>query len=281
MAQASTAGHDGVHPDGVWRSWSLDPELLIPVALMTGLYLRGLWAWRDRTRRHPWWRTASYLAGVGVLLAAVESPLDALAAHHFSMHMVQHELLMVVAAPLLVLARPLEAFAWSLPKRWLDGLAGATRWRPLRSTWELLTTTSGAWLLQAVAIWGWHVPVVFQASLRSEAIHALQHATFLATALAFWWTVLAPHGKRDGAGLASVFTTLLHTGALGALLTFAPNPLYPAYEGGWGMTALEDQQLAGLVMWVPGGLAYLAGCLALTASWLAPGREGERVLEPR
>jgi cytochrome c oxidase assembly factor CtaG len=117
-----------------------------------------------------------------------------------------------------------------------------------------------------LALWAWHVPALFDAALRSPAMHILQHASFLASALLFWWAALggAPAPARRGVAMVLLFTTMLHTGALGALLALAPAPWYPHYvdSAAAGLDPLEDQQLGGLVMWVPGGLAYLAAGLA-------------------
>ncbi len=151
--------------------------------------------------------------------------------------MVQHELLMVIAAPLLVAARPLVALRLRLPKWLSDPLV--------------------AWIAHAAAIWLWHVPGVFEAAAHDEALHFAQHASFLVTALMFWWTVFA----KPGAGIASLFTTMLHTGALGALMALSNRSWYAGY-------ALEDQQLAGLVMWVPAGLAYPIAAVVLLSRTL-------------
>jgi putative membrane protein len=232
------------------------------------------------------WRRAGAGRGIGTgqaacfatawlaLALALTSPLDALGGALFSVHMVQHELLMVVAAPLFVMSRPLEAWTWALPAAWRQPLANAGRLRPVAAAWRTITQPLGAWTLHAVALWGWHIPWLFEAALTSAWLHALQHASFLGTALLFWWSVLGRGGRRaDAAGLASLFTTMLHTGALGALLTFAAHPWYAPYAAGsFGLGALEDQQLGGLVMWVPGGLAYMGAGLAIVAAWLAPPR---------
>ena len=256
-----------------------DPWIVAPLAASAGLYaigVRRLWRRAGTGRGIARREAACFTAGWCALALALLSPIDHLGEHLLSMHMVQHELLMVVAAPLLVLSRPLEAFTWGLPAGWREPIASGLRWRPVAAAWKMITTTSGAWLFQAAAVWLWHVPVLFQASLANEAVHTLQHATFLGSALAFWWTVLAPRGATSGAGLVSAFGTMLHTGALGALLTFAPYPLYPAYEGSLGLSPLEDQQLAGLVMWVPGGIAYLVAGLALASALLSEPRIASR-----
>ena len=128
-----------------------------------------------------------------------------------------------------------------------------------------------------------HAPRLYDAALRSEALHALQHGTFLGTALLFWWALIHGHAARRRYGLAVLylFTTALHTTALGALLSLASGPLYPAYGStqAWGLSPLQDQQLAGLIMWVPGGLAYLIAALILMLAWLKESDRGLRRIE--
>ena len=146
----------------------------------------------------------------------------------------------------------------------------------VRAGWAALTRPMTAWTLHAIAIWGWHVPWAYELTLRSDFAHALQHLSFLGTALLFWWTVLHPAWSARGVGLVSLFTTMLHTGGLGAILALSPTLWYPAYAEttrAWGLTALDDQQLGGMLMWIPGGLAYLVAALAMLAGSL---RESER-----
>jgi cytochrome c oxidase assembly factor CtaG len=201
----------------------------------------------------------------------------------FSAHMTQHELLMLVAAPLLVLGRPLIAFLWALPMNWSRRLGRRTKVVWFRSSWQTITTPMMAWALHAVALWIWHVPFLFQATLQSAAVHTLQHVCFLGSALLFWWALI--HGPRGamgyGAAALYVFSTSVHSGLLGAFITFAGKLLYPAYgqtTASWGLTPLEDQQLGGLIMWVPAGVVYIIAGVALCAGWL---RESERRLSRR
>jgi putative membrane protein len=136
-----------------------------------------------------------------------------------------------------------------------------------------MTLPSVAWALHAAAIWVWHAPALYQATLSSETVHTLQHVSFLGSALLFWWALLHAREGRMArpAAVIYLFTTAVHTSLLGALLTFSTRLWYPLYDSGtlaWGLTPLEDQQLAGLVMWVPAGLSYLIASLALAATWL-------------
>jgi putative membrane protein len=196
----------------------------------------------------------------------------------FSAHMTQHELLMLVAAPLVVLGRPVVAFLWALPLDQARRVGGWSKAGWFQRVWQALTNPLAAWMSHAAALWVWHVPVLFQATLRSDLVHTLQHVCFLVSALLFWWAII--HGPQGwmgyGAAVLYLFTTSVHSGILGALITFTGSVLYPAYSkttASWGLTALEDQQLGGLIMWVPAGLVYIIAGLALCAGWM---RESER-----
>jgi putative membrane protein len=264
-------------PHDLLRAWSFEPGVLLPLAAAGWLYVRGvraLWRGAGRGRGVRGREAAAFGLGWLALLIALVSPVHRWGEALFSAHMVQHELLMVLAAPLLVLGRPLVPWVWALPAAWRRPVGRFTGARAFRAGWEGITHPAVAWTLHAVTIWGWHLPVLFQATLRSEAVHALQHASFLGTGLLFWWTVLERRRGRLGwpGAVIALFTTAAHTGLLGALLTFSTRLWYPLYApatAAWGLTPLEDQQLAGLIMWIPGGLAYLVAALALLASWLA------------
>jgi putative membrane protein len=262
-------------PHDLWRAWSLEPAVLGSLAVAAGLYAVGL----HRLVRRAGWsaqrrpRALAFLAGWLTLAVAMLSPLHALSGALFSAHMVQHELLMLVAAPLLVAARPLVPLLWALPLAPRRALGRRTSRGALRALWRALTLPVAAFLLHAVAIWAWHVPALYEATLGSEVLHAAQHLSFLATALLFWWSLA--HGpaaeRRWGPAILYVTATMAHTSAIGVLLTFAARPLYPAYVGRtapWGLTALEDQQLAGLIMWIPAGIGYLVAALVFTRRWI-------------
>ncbi len=261
-------GGEPLQPHDLWTAWTFAPAMLLPLLLTAALYLRGARRARGVTARQAW----CFWSGWAVLTLALVSPLHALGEVLFSAHMVQHELLMLVAAPLLVLSRPLPVFLWALPFDWRRAAGRWSKFGPLESGWSLLTQPLGAWLVHAAALWCWHAPLLFQATLSNDWIHAAQHLSFFGSALLFWWALLYAWGRR-GYGLAVlyVFTTALHTSVLGVLLTFAPVLIYPAYSSrsaAWGVPPLEDQQAGGLIMWVPAGLVYVAAGLALFAAWL-------------
>jgi cytochrome c oxidase assembly factor CtaG len=206
-----------------------------------------------------------------LVLLALASPLDALSEALVSAHMVQHLVLVACAAPLLAWGRPSVVALHGLPGRVRAAarrLAGQTAVR-----WVLrgVRAPLGALLAHTVALWFWHIPGFYEAALRVPALHWLQHLTFLGTALVYWGAVW--HGRRNG----GVVLLLLFAGAtqgvlLGALLTLAPAPWYQlpdAAAGGFGLDPLDDQRLAGLLMWVPGAAVYLGAALFVGASWLA------------
>jgi cytochrome c oxidase assembly factor CtaG len=201
------------------------------------------------------------------------SPLHRLGGVLFSAHMAQHELLMAVAAPLLVLGRPIIPFLWALPTSWRRAAGEWAALALVRSVWLLLSLPVVAWVLHAAAIWLWHAPLLYQAALKSELVHTAQHVSFLGTGVLFWWALLQGRQGRAGrpASVIYLFTTAVHTSLLGVLLTFSSRLWYPLYQSGtmqWGLTPIEDQQLAGLIMWIPGGLAYLIAALWLASAWL-------------
>jgi putative membrane protein len=263
-------------PHDLWSAWSFEPLVLLGLAITAWLYVRGIQAlWRNAGARRGVraWELGAFAAGWLVLVIALVSPLHRLGGVLFSAHMAQHELLMAVAAPLLVLGHPLIPFVWAMPITWRRTVGSWAAFTAVRGTWELLTLPLVAWTLHAAAIWLWHAPPLFEATLRSELVHTLQHLSFLGSGLLFWWALLKGREGRIGrpAAVVYLFTTSLHTTVLGALLTFSSRLWYPLYASNtitWGLTPLEDQQLAGLIMWVPANLAYLIAALAIATAWL-------------
>ena len=266
--------HPGAAPEphDLWRAWTWSPPLVAGLALYAWLYprgLRALWRRAGRGRAVAAWRAGCHHAGVAALVVALVSPVDAVGEALFSVHMVQHLLLMMVAAPLLLLGDPVTVVLWALPIDWRRRVG--LRWRratTLRALWRALTLAPVAWLLHVGALWLWHAPSLFERALESPPVHLLEHATFFLSALLFWWLLVARHGRRlsVGAKVAYLFAATLQGTILGAVITFARHPWYWSYYGttrAWGLSPLEDQQLAGLIMWIPAGLIYLAALLPL------------------
>ena len=254
-------------------------SLLVAVSI---LYARGvarLWQRAGVGRGIRIADVGRFALGMATIAVALMSPLDALADESFAMHMLEHEMLMVLAAPLLVLARPLEAWARALPPRTRHVLTAFARGPRTASVWRSMTTPVFATGVHASALWIWHAPALFALALASEPMHVFQHLCFFASALAFWWAMFGGAARTPaGVSVACLFVTMLHTSVLGALLTLAPSPWYAQMSNPrlFGLTPLEDQQLGGLIMWVPGGLAYVIVGLAIVSTWLAPPRRMQR-----
>jgi len=228
-----------------------------------------------RRRAFPTWRAAAFATGLATLLVALAPPVDVLVDRSFAAHMLQHVLLVAVAAPLLALGEPLVPFLWALP--WERRRALGRWWRArgrLRVTWRAVTAPPIAWPLHVLVLWAWHAPALFEAALRDDLVHALEHGTFVASALLYWWPVVqAGRGRLSHPGaLLYLFTAAGATSALGVLIAFAPAPWYGAYAAAGtsplGLGPLEDQAAAGLVMWVGGGTLYLVAILAVFLAWL-------------
>ena len=272
-AMAHSNGSVPVTPNDLWFAWNLDPWLLVPLLLGHWLYGRGmirLWGRAGLGRGISVVRVMSFAAGELALAVALISPLDALGETLLSAHMLQHGLLIAVAPPLLLLGWPGAAFAWSLTARSRRRLARS----PLAQTslrrlsWMLNPLVAAA--IHGLIVWIWHVPVIFDAALASRGLHMLEHFSFLATALLFWQSlILASRSISTAAvGVVAAFATMFHGGFLGALITFAPQVVFNWYVGrtsSWGLDPLADQQLAGLIMWVPLGIVYFAASLTLAA----------------
>jgi putative membrane protein len=253
------------------RAWSFEPLVVMSLVLTAVLFIVGLYRLKRRSIRT--WEALCFAGGWLALFVALVSPVHAWGRVLFSAHMSQHEILMLVAAPLLVLGRPLIPFLWALPLSWSRSLGNISKIGWINRAWRTLTIPLVAWLVHAVALWTWHIPELFQATLYSDTVHTLQHLSFLLSALLFWWALIhGPQGAMGyGAAVLYLFTTSVHSGALGALLTIAGSVWYPSYApltASWGLTPLEDQQLGGLIMWIPASLVYVIAGLALFAGWL-------------
>jgi cytochrome c oxidase assembly factor CtaG len=273
-------------------SWSWRPEIILTLLLAATLHLVGRWRLKRRGSGHlvaPW-RSVVYLGGLAILWIALMSPIDVLSGQFFFMHMIQHLLLVMIAAPLLLLANPMPIALWGLPAslrlevgRWLR--PGAAFRRALRG----LTTPGLVWLYFVAALVGWHDPWAYNLTLESDLVHDLEHLSFFLTALLFWWHVVgaAPHihrrlspGVRLGYALAAVPPNAL----TGIAISFASQPIYTYYESVprlGTMTVLEDQMLGGVIMWIPGSMMYVVAALVLLARILRGQEDAESVSHDR
>jgi putative membrane protein len=274
---APALAHEVGGSAGGLDAWqALTFAVLVAAAAFYALGAARLWGRRVGAGRglRPW-RIACFSAGLLTLVAGLLTPLHELGDRLFAAHMLQHVVLMTVGAPLLALGAGRVAGVWALPRR-VRPFAG----RFLRLS-RPFTRLDVATVLQGLALWVWHIPTVYGAALDVEGLHWLQHVTLLGGALLFWQALLGRRGFQEpGAAIFCLFLTALHTGMLGVLLTFAPSPIYLGQSSGahdFGLTLVEDQQLAGLVMWAPGGLIYAVAALGLAAAWI--GRSSERSID--
>jgi cytochrome c oxidase assembly factor CtaG len=256
--------------------WSFDPAVVVPLAVILILFLvgRARLALRS-THARP--GLSLFFAGWTVLTLALVSPLHEAGERSFTMHMIEHELIMLVATLLLVLSDAGGILAWGLPRVLRRVLAGS--WTtPLQTLWKRLTEPVTATIVQAVVMWVWHAPALFDRALQSDWWHAAQHLSFVLASLLFWSAMLNPRRGNYLLSAVCLFLTSMVEGALGALMTFSASPWYAAYAAmgvtGIGLDPETDQQLAGLVMWIPGGLLHGVAALLLLHRWLKGTEEG-------
>lgn len=250
----------------IWQSWSLDPWILGAFVLAGAIYFRG---WRKLHRRNPklfpFHRLLCYWTGITTVALALVSPLDVFASLLLQVHMVQHLLLMMIAPPLIWLGAPM------LPM--LKGLPGPIRRQwvlpYVRSIWvrllfQFLTHPLVALILFTLVTWVWHIPWFYDRALRNPTWHQAEHFSFLASSLLFWYPLVQPYPSRPQCSrwvlLPYLAFAWIQSGALAALLAFTDRVWYPYYEEVprlWGVSALWDQQSAGVIMWVPGSIVML------------------------
>jgi putative membrane protein len=271
---------------GLW-DWTFDPAfaLVIVLGLLYTVGSRRTVTPR-RTAAVQRRRSAAFYMSLAVLVVALDSPIEALGKQLFWVHMVQHVLLMLIAAPLVIFAQPWLRLWRALPLTGRRVLARAflhgERWAPLRQLSRLLGSPAVALLVFSAVLLGWHVPVLFDATLSSEATHALEHTLFFASALVLFKQVIASPPLRislnDTQRLLYVVAAMTVSWILAVVLAIAPSPLYGHYthlaSRPGGISALADQQLAAGVMWVPGSITFVIIIFVYVHRWLAPQSAG-------
>jgi len=264
--------------------WLLAPPFLL-AAIAAALHARGLrrqlrvtTAARRATLR---WRGVAFYAALATIVAALDSPIDELADTLFWVHMLQHVLLMMVAAPLLVLAAPWLPIWRGLPLRTRKALGRwyvrSPGWRGVRGGARWLAAPLVAWILFDADLLAWHAPALYELTLRHQAVHELEHVSFLLLGVIFWIQVLdsPPLRARLGpsSGVLYVLTAATAAWALAVVLALAPSPLYPSYaelaSRPGGLSALADQHLAAGIMWGPGSVPYAIFVFVALYRWLA------------
>lgn len=265
--------HAVMSPESFWNL--VTGLVLFIIGALYAFGLRRLWRTAGGRSTVKAWHAALFGIGWGTVLIALLSRLDSLSDVLFSAHMLQHEILMLISAPLMVMGRPFVVTLWALSDPQRASVATHFRRPAVRTSWHQLTGPMTVLILHAAVLWIWHVPALFEAALQNEAVHVFQHLGFFLTAALFWWALI--HGRFGkvgyGAGVLYVFSTAMHSQILGALLTFGKHPWYPTHARRTGSSWLEDQQLAGLLMWIPFGVVFMLIGLALFAAWIG---EAER-----
>jgi cytochrome c oxidase assembly factor CtaG len=250
------------------------------------VYFRGARA----RRAWPWWRTALFLLGLVALLASLASPIESLALDLFSVHMVQHMLLLVVAAPLLLAGAPVRPLLRGLPAGVRRVVVRAlARNRAFRGLVHLLRRPLVAAALYVVGLYAWHIPTLYDAAVARPIVHVVEHTWFLVTALLFWSVVIDPVPFRATLPYAARIPFLLLVGAaqntiLGGLLAFSDRVYYAHYAAtaaAYGVDPVSDQRLGGAIMWVPGDLIFLAAASFSFFLWLQSEEQAQRLRESR
>ncbi len=265
-------------------SWEWRPAVLLPLLIFGVLYTLGWRRLRQKSshrRLANGWRLAAYLAGLLLLLLALVSPIDVLGGQLFFMHMIQHLLLVMMAPPLLVLANPMPFLLWGLPqplRRQAGGLLSTALHRrsALRRGIRSATGPGLVLLLYVVALLIWHDPNLYDAALRDQFVHDMEHISFFLPAMLYWWHVVGagPRIHRQfgrAARVAFLIAAIPPMMLTGIAIAFANQPIYSYYltvPRPWGLDVLSDQRIAGIIMWIPGSMMHLIGVLIVAARWL-------------
>jgi len=247
-------------------SWAVDPTILTGLVLAAAIY--GL-AWRriqlTGRRTVPLGYPLAYYLGLFSIAFALLGPFDVYNQESLLMHMSQHLLLLQIAPPLIWLGRPVQLILQAVsPQRSGPVLRVALRRQSVRALLTFVSHPLVAFLAFNFAVIFWHVPKMYDLALSHQTVHELEHICFLVGGLLYWWAIVEPvprhHKLRTGFALGSIFLSMLVAEALGAILTLDGSVIYPFYNQTrplWGLSQLDDQQYAGLLMWVGGGLLYL------------------------
>lgn len=272
-----------VEPE-LWR-WHGRPDVPLVLLALGSAYAIGWWRLRTHGHRRlaPAWRLIAYLGGLGAIALALLSPVAELAHVLFAAHMVQHQILLMVAPVCLLLGNPLPFVVWGLPPRLRRVVQGGlTRGSRVRRALALLTWLPVAGIVYTVNLWLWHAPPAYEAALRHGIVHDLEHLAFFGAAVLFWWPIVNPAPRQRwprgglyyGARIAYLIVATGQNTLLGAVLGLTERVLYPSYDPGtglFGLSALDDQALGGGIMWA-GGHMYLIAILILL--WQAMEAEG-------
>ncbi len=271
------AHSDGHLQEAWWQMWNFSFVICMNLALVFGCYLYGSLQRKKRfpADNHARWQLWTFLSGILFLFLALVSPLDPLSDYLGWVHMLQHTILMMIASPLLALSSLRYVNQWVLPKT----LA--------KRIWILKSNLKKTFLgrisypltifwLYTVTLWIWHLPVLYETALSHPLVHDLQHLSFFLTSYFFWILILDPFAKRSlrpEMSLVYLFVSSIHAMILGVLMALSPRVWYEPYIKTaplFGWDSLEDQQLAGLIMWMPAGITYLLAAVYMFTKIFKP-----------
>jgi putative membrane protein len=286
VRSASAHSLDGANEISA-SGWSIEPWVFVPWVLSAGAYIAALCRLHDngiRQRVVSLAQCTAFALGLLSLAIALMSPLSALSQQLFAAHMIEHLILMLVAPPLLVLGRPDIVLLWTFPLRIRRGIGHI--WRKsgwLYSASRIFSQPVAVWIMASVAMWFWHIPSPYEWAFANPGIHIIEHMSFFLTSYAFWALALRPFSRQQGGhghAMILLITFALESGLLGALLAFAAEPLYAVHISAarhlppllTNITPLQDQQLAGLIMWVPASIVQLMAFSAVFVDWLSTSR---------
>ena len=266
----------------VLSAWTVPIPLSLAAIFIAVIYLLGWWRLRGAPANViPSWRAASFLAGLFLIWLAIGSPLGLLDEHLLTAHMAQHLLLMTIAPALILMGAPVMPVLHGLPQRFVQAVLGPfLRWPAIQAAGRVISQPAVCWLAAAAALVGWHIPAVFTLALQSEGLHIVEHASFLTAGFLFWWPVIQPWPSVPvwprWSILLYLFSATLPCDILSAYLTFCERVVYPGYLSGprlFGLSALEDQECAGALMWTSVTLIFLLPAAQITLQLLSPSSE--------
>ncbi len=266
--------------------WEWRVDVLIVLFTLTAFYLCGwLRLRRQRAKLASGWRLAAYLTGIFLLAVAIMSPIDALGGQLFFMHMIQHKIVVMAAAPLLWLGNPFPMGLWALPLAARRPVASLfTRQSPFRQLLTTVTQPGIAWLIFIFVYIGWHDGNLYNLALQKDWVHDIQHITFFLAAMLFWWHVVgaAPHLHKRLPAWAIVAYLLLAVppnAITGVAIAGTPEVIYTYYNSVpriWGFSVIEDQMTAGAIMWIQGSeMLIQAALIVIAVDWVRAGK-GQR-----
>ncbi|HAJ05556.1 MAG TPA: hypothetical protein DCL76_03255 [Chloroflexi bacterium] len=263
------------------RSWEWRFDVVLIVAIMCYVYVCGFIrisslsnARNLSTKKDSWlyWRLISYLIGLLCIVVALVSPLEVLAGQLFFMHMIQHMLLVMFAAPLLLIANPFPVFLWGLPvmlRRKVSRLfVTDSQFRKLLAK---ITSPGVTWIIFVVIYIGWHDPGLYDLALTYSVVHDIEHISFFVASLLFWWhvTAAAPrihHTLKYSRRVVYLLVTVPVNMIAGVFITFSREPIYQHYvdvQRPWSLTVMQDQMIGGIIMWIPGSMMLIIGVIVL------------------